>query len=274
MGSTIASAAPDCTDVSELSELSSDALEAQICGLAARLAADECRWLELIGEFDHRRGFDAWECRSTSHWLSWHCGLSLRAGREKVRVARALRRFSTVRSEFAAGRLSYSKVRGITRVATSATEASLVELAQAGTAAQFDRICAGYARTDRTGDDSDEPDDGSSDEPTPADIDASERAHADERAERQVVRIWHDDDGLMHLEAVLSPEVGAQVEAALASVMAHLDGCAEEGDQPDQAAQPDQPLGGEGTGIRDGSAGDGSGGPAGPPDPPGPPDAS
>src|SRR4029079_2128685 len=105
MGSTTESAASD------MSTVSNDALEAQICGLAARLAADECRWLELVGEFDRRKGYAAWECRSTSHWLSWQCGMSLRAGREQVRVARALLVLPTVRSEFGAGRLSYLKVR-------------------------------------------------------------------------------------------------------------------------------------------------------------------
>jgi hypothetical protein len=126
--------------------------------------------------------------------------------------------------------------------------------AQAGTAAQFDRICSAYARTDRLGVDPDEPADPHADEPSPSEIDSGEQAHADERAERQVVRIWHDEDGLMHLEAVLNPEVGSQIEAALASVMAHLDDLAPSDDAGHHLDE-------------DGSAevGNGSGGPAGPP---------
>ena len=68
----------------------SERLEAQICALAGRLAAHECVWLELIGEFDRREGYAAWGCQSTAYWLSWHCGLSKGAARERVRVARAL----------------------------------------------------------------------------------------------------------------------------------------------------------------------------------------
>jgi hypothetical protein len=217
----------------ELSELTTQALEAQICGLAARMAADECRWLELVGEFDRRHGYAKWECRSTSHWLSWHCGMSPRAGRERVRVARALQQFPLVKAEFATGQLSYSKVRAVTRVATSATEADLVELAQNATAAQCDRICSAYARTDRDGIDPDEP----------ADVEADEQARADERATRQFVRTWHDDDGLVHLEAALSPEVGAQVEAALASALEHLDRepTSHSDGQPDGPAEPPEP---------------------------------
>ncbi|MGZ4692686.1 MAG: DUF222 domain-containing protein [Acidimicrobiales bacterium] len=236
-------------DLDDLTGLSAEGLESRICGFAARLAADECAWLQLVGEFDRRRGFDRWDCRSTSHWLSWHCGLSLRAGRERVRVARALHRFPTVRAEFAAGRLAYSKVRAVTRVATAATEQTLVELALAATAAQTDRICSAYARTDRGGADLDidaddrEPDD----HPDPIELERREAAHAEARAERAGVRTWHDEDGLFHLEAVLAPEDGAQIEAALASAIEHVRaasaGARVEGQLEDDAATANGPAG-------------------------------
>ena len=50
------------------------------------------------------------------------------AAREHVRVARSLGRLPVTAAAFAAGRLSYSKVRAITRVADDATEIELVEL--------------------------------------------------------------------------------------------------------------------------------------------------
>ncbi len=127
-----------------LADLTTERLEAQICAMAGRRAADECAWLLLIAEFDRREGWAVWECRSTAYWLSWHCGLSLVAGRERVRVGRALEHLPRVRAEFAAGRLTYSKVRAITRVATPANERSLVELGLAATAAQLEQICAAY----------------------------------------------------------------------------------------------------------------------------------
>jgi hypothetical protein len=43
--------------------------------------------------------------------------------REHVRVARALRSLPTIRSQFGAGRLSYAKVRALTRIATPGTDA-------------------------------------------------------------------------------------------------------------------------------------------------------
>ena len=74
--------------------------------------------------------------RQTAHWLSWQCGVGLTAGREQVRVARALLSLPLLAEEFAAGRLSYSKVRAVSRVATAETEATLVEWAVHATAAQ------------------------------------------------------------------------------------------------------------------------------------------
>jgi hypothetical protein len=49
--------------------------------------------------------------------------------REHVRVARALRELPVIRGEFGAGRLSYAKVRALTRIATPETEAGLAEIA-------------------------------------------------------------------------------------------------------------------------------------------------
>ena len=64
----------------ELADVPTERLEAQITELAGHLAAAECRWLELVGEFDRRKGYEAWGCISCAYWLSWQCGLDLRSG--------------------------------------------------------------------------------------------------------------------------------------------------------------------------------------------------
>src|SRR3954471_7864891 len=130
----------------ELADVPTERLEAQITELAGHLAAAECRWLKLVGEFDRRKGYEAWGCISCAYWLSWHCGLDLRSARDKVRVARALEQFRLTREKFAAGRLSYSKVRAITRVATPATEAGLVMLAEHSTTEHVERIVRAFRR--------------------------------------------------------------------------------------------------------------------------------
>jgi len=119
-------------------------LEAQICELAGHLAAATCRFLVLLADFDARRGWASWEMTSCAAWLSWKCQLSSGTAREHVRVARALRDLPVIRARFAAGRLSYAKVRALTRIAAAATEAGLAELAGPMTASQLERFARAH----------------------------------------------------------------------------------------------------------------------------------
>src|SRR6478735_1694555 len=123
-------------------------LELRIWQGAANLTAAECDWLLAVAEFDRRQGWEAWGCASCAMWLSWQVGLDIRAAREKVRVAKALERFGLIREAMAAGRLSYSKVRAITRIAAADTEEMLVELALNGTTNQVERVVSGYRRSE------------------------------------------------------------------------------------------------------------------------------
>ena len=127
-------------------------LEAQICELAGHLAAATCRFLVLLADFDARRGWASWEMTSSAAWLSWKCQMSSGTAREHVRVARALPDLPVIRGEFAAGRLSYAKVRALTRIATPATEAGLAELAGPMTANQLERFARAHRQVTRAGD--------------------------------------------------------------------------------------------------------------------------
>jgi len=128
----------------DLASVPLERLEAQICELAGHLAAATCRFLILLGDFDARRGWADWEMTSCAAWLSWKCQMSSGTAREHVRVARALRDLPVTRTEFGAGRLSYAKVRALTRIATPATEADLAELAGPMTANQLERFARAH----------------------------------------------------------------------------------------------------------------------------------
>jgi len=119
-------------------------LEAQICELAGHLAAATCRFLVLLGDFDARRGWASWEMNSCAQWLSWKCQMTSGTAREHVRVARALRDLPVIRGEFGAGRLSYAKVRALTRVATPGNEAGLAEIAGPMTGNQLERFARAH----------------------------------------------------------------------------------------------------------------------------------
>jgi hypothetical protein len=169
-------------------------LENEIVELAAHIHAATCRWLGLVAEFDRLHGWEAWGCRSCAHWIAWRCSISDVAARDQVRVARRLQELPRIREAYAAGELSYSKVRALTRVGAVAREDELLGLARHATAAQLERMVRGYRR-----------------------VVAAERA-ADGRPESYVT--WqHDDDGSLLLYARLPAEAGATVLAALEAGM-------------------------------------------------------
>jgi hypothetical protein len=116
-------------------------LDAAIGRLARRMNADTYRLLVLIREFDDRFGWAKWTFRNCAAWLAWRCGLSDSAAREKVRVARALPLMPLIAEAFADGRLSYSKVRALTRVAEAHDEDLLLGYALQATAAEVEERC-------------------------------------------------------------------------------------------------------------------------------------
>ncbi|MCL9794416.1 HNH endonuclease [Frankia sp. AgKG'84/4] len=99
-------------------------LEEKVCGWAGRLSATTCRWLGLLAAFDRRGGWTVSGLTSCAHWLSWRCGIGLRACYEYVRVARALTALPHITGAFSHGEISYSKVRVLTTVATPDTDAA------------------------------------------------------------------------------------------------------------------------------------------------------
>lgn len=171
-----------------------ESLAAQITELSGHLAAAECAWLLLVAEYDRRGGHEEWGCRTCAHWLSWHCGVEMRAAREKVRVGRALEELPLITTEFAAGRLSYSKVRALTRVATPANESGLVMLAQHATAVQVERIVRAFRRA-RSVDD---------------ELNDTNTRHAS-----RYFRCDWDADGSLVVHGRIPPEMGAIVLLAL-----------------------------------------------------------
>ncbi|MEW6476250.1 MAG: DUF222 domain-containing protein [Actinomycetota bacterium] len=174
-------------------EIPLERLEEEICELAGHLAAGECRWLLLLSEFDRRKGWTGWGLQSCAHWVSHRCGIGLQAAREKLRVGRRLGELPLVREAFAAGELSYSKVRAVCRVARPETEAMLLEMARYATTAQLEEIVRAYRSV--TG--------------------REELRNANDRHDARYAR-WHwEDDGSLVLTARLSPEDGAVVLAAL-----------------------------------------------------------
>ena len=157
-------------------------------------------------EFDRHHGWEGF--RSCAHWLNWRTGLDLGAAREKLRVAAALADLNHLSAAMACGRLSYSIVRALTRVATPATEARLVAVACCATAAQVERLVRAWRQAD--GD---------------AQPDAEQV-----RLARRALSTRVDEDGMVVLRARLTPEAGAVVLRALEAALEQVPAAADDQD--------------------------------------------
>jgi Domain of unknown function (DUF222)/HNH endonuclease len=135
------SAAASAVPVMSLSRRSVDELDAAIRRLVRQQNAECYRLLVLVREFDDRFGFAKWSFKTCAEWLAWRSGISLSAAREKVRTAQALRELPAIAAAFAEGKLSYSKVRALTRVAHQHDEDLLLAYALEASPAQVEQRC-------------------------------------------------------------------------------------------------------------------------------------
>ena len=190
-----------------------NALEAQITELWGNINAATAHFLALLAEFDRREGWAQHGVANCAHWLSWQCGIGAVAAREKVRTARALESLPKIQAAFVEGRLSYSKVRALTRAATAETEEELLHIALNGTAAHVERTVRGFRRVVRY----------------------LERGEAQVMRERRYLDCRRDSDGSVKLEARLSPEVGEMLLKTLEAAHAELE--ARDGEKESDGAE-------------------------------------
>ena len=170
-----------------------DRLGDEIAVLSAQIQAATYELLVRLREFDKHEGWGHHGAKSCAHWLAWRTSLDPGAAREWVRVARAIEHLPALSEAMRKGEVSYSKVRALTRIASPETDASLVELARAGTAAHIERIvraCRRYGPKEER--------------------DKERRMH-----DSRYVQFSHDEDGMLILRARLDPVAGAAVVRAL-----------------------------------------------------------
>ena len=168
------------------------ALGDRIAEQAYQLDAALHRLLTDVRAFDAAGYWADAGATSCAVWLGWRVGWDPGTAREHVRVARALGGLPVIDAALAAGRLSYSKVRALTRVATAATEAALLDTAARTTAAQLEVVCRKLHAVRRLG----------------------ALSGSDVAARRTVVR-RERDDGMVVIEAVLPADEAAVVWAAI-----------------------------------------------------------
>jgi hypothetical protein len=158
---------------------------------AAHMDAAEHRLLTNIREFDRQEGWNG--ATSCAHWLSWRVGWTLGTAREHVRVAKALGSLPHIDEALRVGKVSYCKVRAMTRVATPQNEQVLLMDAGLTTGSQLERVCRKYRQLRRN----------------------VEGANAADDDLDRYLRRRDLDNGMVRIEAVCHPEEAALIWAAI-----------------------------------------------------------
>ena len=187
----------------------------RIAELAARINSAESRMMTLIADFDRRGGWKG-EFSSSAEWLAWRIGIKIGPARERVRTARALAGLPQTADALREGRISYTKVRALTRVATPASEGELLKFAQAGSAAKLERMVRMWKKLSREG----------------------ELTVEEARHRSRAFSVFVDGDGMYVVKGRLEPEVGAvlmrAVEAASDALFRRERGAADSRDGGDR----------------------------------------
>jgi hypothetical protein len=176
-----------------------EALGEEIAAFSTRIDVAEHALLTRLRTFDTHEAWGHQGARSCAEWLSWRTNLSIKAAREKVRVARALGSLPEIDAMFGRGELSYSKVRALTRVATAQSEQGWIDAARRSSASQIEKLARAHRRV---------ADDGGGRDPM--DRPASQR---------RFVRRSETPGGMVRIELQLGAEEAAVVWSAMNSAL-------------------------------------------------------
>ncbi|MFT4928089.1 MAG: hypothetical protein ACI8WB_004204 [Phenylobacterium sp.] len=121
--------------------------------------------------------------------------------REKLRVAHCLEKLPNINKEFESGKLSYSKVRAMTRVATDDNEDILLSVAMGGTASHIEKLVRRYQLVDEN---------------------QNPVEQGDEYQQRKL-NYYQDDEGMWVLHAKLPQLEGGLLIKAIEEIMRQQD---------------------------------------------------
>lgn len=118
-----------------------DQVEQSLMKRYSRIDTNEYHALVDLREYDIRQGWKAWHLNNCAEFLNLKCGISKGAAWERVRVAHALLDLPHCSRAMQEGRLSFCKVRALTRLATPRNEEELVEFAGPRPTSQVEDYC-------------------------------------------------------------------------------------------------------------------------------------
>jgi hypothetical protein len=132
------------------SDESGPSLRALVVAAGVRWAAGQRQLVRLVIELDASGEWTLDGSATCAHWVADALDVEVCTAREWLRIARSLAGLPVVDASFEAGRLSYSKVRALTRVATPDNEAELCEIAERVPAGKLPHALASWLQRHET----------------------------------------------------------------------------------------------------------------------------
>jgi hypothetical protein len=115
-----------------------------------RWAAGQYTLVRLVAELDDSLEWVLDGAPTCAHWVATALDVEVCTAREWLRIGRALRTLPTIATAFEGQRLSYSKVRALSRVATSTNEAELCGIAERVPAGRLAHALASWLQRHET----------------------------------------------------------------------------------------------------------------------------
>lgn len=180
-------------------------LEERIASVAGVLNAAAGQLVALVGEALDTGAWKGSGIHTPAQYVAWKCGMSSRRARAVVSLAERRSELPTALAALAGGEISEDQAAVLARLLPPGYDAQGTELARATTVSQLRRALRAYRFPPPP--------------PSPLgaenDDEAGEQPEVEGRRCTRRVSMSHTDDGAWKLSAVLPPDEGAVVEAAL-----------------------------------------------------------
>ena len=171
-------------------------LAQELSTLTEALARCQYRLVGASADFADSDEWVAAGSPTAAHYLAELADVEVCTAREWIRVGRRVRELPATADAFAARRLSYAKVRALTRFATAENELELIALAESMPAGHLNRALAAWFR----------------DRSTPEDLDAYHR-------QRRSVTWRTEPDGMVTFTLRLPPHIAAMLISLLTAMV-------------------------------------------------------
>jgi hypothetical protein len=167
-------------------------VRAAVIAVGEHWSTAQRRLLRLVVELDESGEWTADGACTCAHWVANALGVEVCTAREWLRIGRALPTLPTIDAAFEGGDLSYSKIRALTRVATSENEAELCRIALRVAAGRLPHALASWLTRHET----------------------PEQTETRQQSARRLTS-WTEPDGMIAISLRLSPLDGSALMAAI-----------------------------------------------------------